>query len=69
MSNTNQTTSSATPAYRYFISYVCPDGFGRTEVTLRRPMRSLADVEVVERVLRERNGFQLTVTGWQRFED
>ena len=58
-----------TQEYRYFISYAHPTGLGRTEVSLRRPMRSLSDVEVVERLLRSRSGVQITVTGWQRFED
>ena len=67
--DTNQTGPPTRPAYRYFISYATPGGFGRTEVALRRPMRSLADVEVVEKLLRDSNGFQLAVMSWQRFED
>lgn len=68
--DTNQTTSpQARPAYRYFVSYATAGGFGRTEVALRRPMRSLADVALVEKLLIDSNGFQLVVTHWQRFED
>lgn len=61
----NQTT-----AYHYFIAFAFPDGTGNTQINLAKPIRSIADVQYVEKLLRDASGQTvLSVTSWQRFED
>ena len=64
------TTTPRTPQYRYFIAFAFPGGYGNTQINLAKPIRSHADVQYVEKLLREASGQNtISVTNWQRFED
>lgn len=56
--------------YRYFIAFAFLGGNGNTQVDLAKPIRTIADVQYVEKLLRGATGQTvISVTGWQRFED
>jgi hypothetical protein len=54
---------------KYFIAFVAPTGNGNTQIDLERPIRSLKDVQYVEKLIRNASDQPVVcVTSWQRFE-
>jgi hypothetical protein len=52
---------------RYFISYATPDGGHGNQEVVTKPIRSMKDIQDIEKNLSEALNRQIVVIGWHRW--